>query len=87
MKINKVSVIIPPLIALTVYCAHQVYNAPYSEIIIDYIAFFAGIFLAIEAIYTIVLSNNIVWPHQLSGLLRLAIGTCIFSIHTLQFIR
>ena len=87
MKKSKYFVIIPILITLTAYCAYKVYNAQHSEIIIDYVAFLGGIFLAIEATYKILRSKESVWPEQSSRLLRLAIGTCVFSIHTLQFMR
>jgi hypothetical protein len=75
------------LILATFFGALEIYNSYHSEVIIDYVAFFGGIFIAVEAVYRIIKSKSPIWPGQATRVLRAMIGTCIFTIPTLQFMR
>ncbi len=75
------------MIAVTAYITCNVFETSFAEITIDWFAFLAGIFLAIEGIYKIYKSKTPFFPNQLLRTLRVIIGTCVFTIHLLQFIR
>ena len=69
--------------AWTVIC--KVFETPFAEYTIDYFSFFVGIFLVIEAASKILTSKDSSALCQTSRLIRISLGTCIFSIHWFQF--
>ena len=73
------------LLTFTVTC--RVFDSRFAEITVDYFAFFAGIFLISEGIYRIVSSGSSSVLSQLSRIFRVLVGTCVFTIHVLQFMK
>ena len=71
------------------FLKYRVFSIQISQITIDYkdyLPFFAGIFLVIEALYKISGSKGPLFPDQFLRVLRVIIGTCLFTIHLLQLI-
>jgi len=52
----------------------------------DYFPFFAGIFLVSEGLYRISGSKEALYPGQVTRIIRVIIGTCLITLHLLQFI-
>ncbi|MFH1797898.1 MAG: hypothetical protein ABH844_00915 [Candidatus Omnitrophota bacterium] len=75
------------IVAVTVYITCGVFGTSFAEVTIDWFAFLAGIFLAIEGTYRICTSKAAFFPNQFLRTLRVIIGTCVFTIHLLQFTR
>lgn len=75
------------MIAITAYITCNVFETNFAEITIDWFAFLAGLFLAIEAVYKMIKSKSPFFPDQFLRTLRVIIGTCVFTIHLLQFMR
>ncbi|MDD5634321.1 MAG: hypothetical protein PHW46_03495 [Candidatus Omnitrophica bacterium] len=75
------------LIAAAALGSFFIYRSPYAGIIIDCVAFVAGIFLLFEASYKIIISKRSIFPGQLNRVFRAVIGMCIMTIHLLQFMR
>jgi len=61
--------------------------SPLTQSLIDWTAFAAGIFLMTEGTFRIFSTKNPSLPTQLLRGTRLTIGTCVFAIHLLQFMR
>lgn len=64
----------------------MVFNSKFAETTVDCFAFFAGIFLIIDALFKIISKNDRFFPYQLIRFIRLIIGTSIFTIHIMQYI-
>ena len=86
-KTTLFTIIFVFLIALTGYVTWKVFGSNFAEVTIDWFAFLAGIYLVIEGIYSIVRYKAPIFPTQLRRATRVIIGTCVFTIHLLQFMR
>ncbi|RKY41955.1 MAG: hypothetical protein DRP85_04425 [Candidatus Makaraimicrobium thalassicum] len=75
------------LITITWGITCRVFDSQFAEITIDWFAFLAGIFLAAEGTCKILKSSGPFFPGQFLRTLRVIIGTCVFTIHLLQFMR
>jgi len=73
------------LTAFTVTCG--VFDSHFADLTIDWFAFIAGSFLVAEALYQIFTSKDPLLRDQLFRAFRIIIGTCVFTIHLLQFMR
>ena len=63
-------------------------ESPLTQALIDWSAFSFGIFLIVEGIYSIFRSKaTLLSRDQASRTIRVLIGTCVFTIHLLQFMR
>ena len=65
----------------------QLFDTLTADLIIDWVAFIAGIFLIVEGLYKIFSSKNPSLRDQICRAVRVLIGTCVFTIHLLQFMR
>lgn len=65
----------------------EVLSSPLKQTLIDWFAFSFGIYLVVEGIYGIFRSKSVIIRNQLLRVLRVLIGTCVFTIHLLQFMR
>ena len=65
----------------------QLFDTLAADLIIDWVAFLAGIFLMVEGLYKIFSSKNPTLRDQVLRAIRVLIGTCVFTIHLLQFMR
>lgn len=74
------------LIILTASIVVMVFNSSFAKATIDYFAFFAGIFLIVDALYKIIRMRNDPPGRQTVRFIRLVIGVCIFTIHMMQYI-
>jgi len=61
--------------------------APLTQSLIDWTAFSASIFLIIEGLLRMFLTKEHSTPEQFLRSARVIIGTCVFAIHLLQFMR
>ncbi|MDD3088529.1 MAG: hypothetical protein PHT95_01100 [Candidatus Omnitrophica bacterium] len=61
--------------------------SPLLGMVIDWMAFFFGIFLIAEATTGIIRQKGTYIPDQLARTFRIIIGTSVFTIHLLQFMR
>ncbi len=76
------------LIHLSQFMKYRVFSRQIAEITIDYkdyFAFFMGIFLLAESLYKISASKAPLFPAQFPRILRAVIGTCLITIHIVQF--
>ena len=70
------------------FMRYRVFSTQIAEITIaykDYFPFFAGMFLVVEGFYKISKSKAHLFPDQFPRVFRIIIGTCLFTIHLLQF--
>jgi hypothetical protein len=65
----------------------EVLDTPLRQAAIDWSAFSSGVFLMAEAIYRIFTARNAVLRDQVLRGVRMVIGSCVFTIHLLQFMR
>lgn len=79
--------LIAVIITITFVITCRVFDSLFAEITIDWFAFSAGIFLIAEGLYKIFYSKDPSIQTQLLRVVRVIIGTCIFTIHLLQFMR
>ena len=64
-----------------------VFNTSFIRNTIDYFSFFAGIFLMIDGFYKIRrYASEPYFPNQLIRHMRIIFGTCIFTIHCMQYL-
>ena len=86
---KKLISIVTILVLITIaFCAIcYLFDTPFAEATIDWFAFLAGIFLIIEGLYAMKTRGGPFLPDQLLRILRIIIGTCVFTIHLLQFMR
>jgi hypothetical protein len=59
----------------------------FRQTLIDWSAFSFGIYLITEAIYRIFTAKNAILRDQVLRGIRMVIGSCVFTIHLLQFMR
>ena len=62
-------------------------EAPLTQLAIDWSAFIFGIFLMIEGVWGIFKTKTPLLSDQVLRSFRVIIGTCVFTIHILQFTR
>lgn len=74
------------LIITTSLVVISIFDTKFARVTIDYFAFFAAIFLIIDALFKIISGNDRFFPYQLARFMRLVIGVSIFTIHMLQYI-
>jgi hypothetical protein len=86
---KRLRILIALLIIMTAAAAAtcQLFDTFTAELIIDWVAFIAGIFLVAEGLYKIFSSKNPLLRDQILRAIRVLIGTCVFTIHLLQFMR
>ncbi|MFC1668479.1 hypothetical protein ACFL1T_03755 [Chlamydiota bacterium] len=86
---NKLSLFITSvlLMAITAFFTYKTFFASFGPVLVDYVAFLAGIILVMDA--TLAFRNNkesrkssFVFPF-----IRIIIGVCIFTIHLMQYLR
>ena len=81
----SLSLLTAMVVAFSVTC--RVFGSSFAEAIIDWFAFLVGIFLVTEGLYKIFTEKTPSILNQLSRAFRVVIGTCVFTIHLLQFMR
>ena len=86
---KKLSLIIAILVLVTIaFCVIcYLFDTSFAEATIDWFAFGAGLFLVVEGLYAMKKHGGPFLPDQLLRLFRVLIGTCVFTIHLLQFMR
>lgn len=72
-------------IALSATC--ELFDTRLAELTIDWFSFLAGGFLVIEGLYKIFSSEKPLLRDQVFRTFRVIIGTTVFTIHLLQFMR
>lgn len=64
-----------------------VFNTPFAHDTVDYFSFIAALFLIVEGVYKIRrYRGEPYFPNQFIRHLRVIVGTCIFTIHIMQYI-
>jgi len=87
MKVLYWIISVAVLMTLTFVATCGVFDSSFAEATIDWFAFLAGIFLIVEGLYRISSTKDAFFPNQLLRTFRVVIGTCMFTIHLLQFMR
>ena len=73
------------LIAAAITAA--VFNTPFARSTVDYFSFFAGLVLVADGFYKIRrYADEPYFPNQFIRVLRIIFGTCIFTIHFMQYL-
>ncbi|MDP8299276.1 MAG: hypothetical protein P9L88_05180 [Candidatus Tantalella remota] len=70
---------------LGVHC--ELLNSPLKQISIDWFAFLFGIFLILDGIDSYLRAKDPSLTDQTLRVIRIVIGTCVVTIHILQFMR
>jgi len=86
-KTFKILIIIIALMFGAFFMTCELFDSHFAKLTIDWFAFLAGVFLIIEGLYRIFSTKDQFFPLQFSRLIRVSIGTCVFTIHLLQFMR
>jgi len=74
-------------IAITSFITIFVFNTPFAHNTIDYFSFAAALYLVVEAIFKICrYRQEPYFPNQIFRHVRIIIGTCVFTIHVMQYI-
>jgi len=74
-------------IAIASTITTAVFNSSFGKNTVDYFSFGAALFLITEALYKICrYRNEPYFPNQLARNIRIIIGTCVFTIHVLQYV-
>ena len=69
--------------AVTVY----IFNTSFAHNTVDYFSFFAALFLIIDGFYKIIhYRSEPYFPNQFVRHIRIILGTCILTIHILQYV-
>ena len=64
-----------------------VFNTPFAHSTVDYFSFFAGFVLVADGFYKIRrYADEPYFPTQFIRVLRIIFGTCIFTIHFMQYL-
>jgi len=72
---------------ITVAICVFVFNSSFARNTVDYFSFFAALFLIIDGFYKIRrYRNEPYFPNHSIRHLRILIGTCIFTIHVMQYV-
>jgi hypothetical protein len=87
MKKLGICLSIAALLTLTFIVTCKVFDSNFAEATIDWFAFLAGIFLMVEAIYKLATDKAANLTNKSLRIFRAVIGTCVFTIHLLQFMR
>ena len=87
MKKNYWIILLAVLLFTGFMAICELFDSNFAKLTIDWFAFLAGIFLVIEGLYKILTSKTSTLGNQFLRFIRLAIGTCLFTIHLLQFMR
>ena len=85
MKYTKAIVGIIALMILTSLATTGTFFSKYGELVVDYFAFAAALFLIIEGLYFIKRNKNEKLNFRLFRITRILIGVCIITIHFWQF--
>ena len=85
-KKNMHTVLVVMMILTAAAITGIVFKTAFAKFTIDAWSFAASLFLVIEAAYKMKTINEKFWPNQFLRLIRIIIGTCIFTIHTFQVI-
>ncbi len=77
--------------ALTVLIAAAItaaiFRTPFARSTVDYFSFFAGFVLIVDGFYKIRrYADEPYFPNQFIRHLRIIFGTCIFTIHIMQYL-
>ena len=88
---KNIFIIVLISIALTIAIASTitvyVFNTPFAHNTIDYFSFVAALFLIIDGIYKIRhYKAEPYFPDHFLRHLRIIIGTCVFTIHVMQYV-
>ncbi|MFH1665015.1 MAG: hypothetical protein ABIA77_02590, partial [Candidatus Omnitrophota bacterium] len=81
------SITLTLLILITLAVTWQVFDSRFAEVTIDWFAFLAGIFLIVDGVNKILHSPFQSFQDQFLRSFRVVIGTCVFTIHLLQFMQ
>lgn len=87
---NKIPLIIIGLLVLMTIAGCIIcvaFDTKFADLTIDWVSFIAGIFLIAEGLYKIFSSKQPLLRDQILRSIRVFIGTCVFTIHLLQFMR
>ena len=64
----------------------RIFNPSFAHNTVDYFSFFAALFLIIDGFYKIVhYKSEPYFPNQFVRHIRIILGTCILTIHILQY--
>jgi len=80
-------IILAVLFTVTFVVTCSVFDSAFAEATIDWFAFLAGIFLIVEGLYKIFTAKVPAVKDQVLRTIRVIIGSCVFTIHLLQFMR
>ena len=86
-KIYWISLALLVLVVITFTITCKVFDSSFADATIDWFAFLAGIFLAMEGLYKFFTAKEPLKRDQAFRIFRVIIGTCVFTIHLLQFMR
>jgi len=82
-----VTVVIALTIAIAVVICASIFSTDFARNTIDYFSFFAALFLIVDGFYKIRhYRDEPYFPDQLIRHFRIIIGTCVFTIHVMQYI-
>jgi len=88
---NKKLIVIYGVVVLTVILAAIinafVFNSSFAHDTIDYFSFIAAFFLIADGFYKLWrYKNESYFPQQFLRHIRIIIGTCVFTIHVMQYV-
>ncbi|MDD5634322.1 MAG: hypothetical protein PHW46_03500 [Candidatus Omnitrophica bacterium] len=87
IKKHWANIIFFGLVALAWVAICKFFDTPFALNTIDYFSFFVGTFLITEASYKIFTSRQTPLTGQVPRLIRIIFGTCVFTIHLLQYLK
>ena len=80
-------VIVVITIALAAIITNFIFNTSFAHNTIDYFSFAIALFLVVDGIYKIIhYRDEKYFPNHFVRHLRIITGTCIFTIHVLQYV-
>ena len=82
-----IAVVLLILITIAFSATCELFDTQLAENTIDWFSFIAGLFLVVEGLYKIFSSEKPLLRDQLFRAFRVVIGTTVFTIHLLQFMR
>ena len=74
-------------IVITAYLTYKTFFATFGPVLVDYVAFAAGIVLLTDGVFSIRNSKGTDKLNTIFPFFRIIIGVCIFTIHLLQYLR
>jgi len=73
-------------IAIASAVTTRIFNTSFAHNTVDYFSFFAAFFLIIDGFYKIIhYKSEPYFPNQFVRHVRIILGTCILTIHILQY--